>query len=316
MSKADRLQSNDKHLELVRSLPSDHVARVDLALTVACLDTSTKVLSGDRAIAASALALLFSQKRRITSIGNDNATKLIFHSVFANDNTYVDCLLMSGVERSLFTPFFTRALETRRRAEVMPQFRHLTYLVRLLDRFKSLVVERFEPLVDKHASAHVWGRRQHGILVESADVFQNHRLAVIRSTDKFDSSRGALTSYVGMWMKNAPHSSFSLAAGESFSLTRNARALIQKGRSDINNHSLPIDDALAVMAEESDAPEQESAVEDSIRNMHSLVDKMKQAGRLEEVKYALAALLYPFDLTESQKQALSRTMNPPTPPAK
>lgn len=306
--KKRRLSSQDNLLETVRSLPSDHIARIDTSIMTACVDASVKVLPGDRTVAALALGLLYNQKRRISSVNNKDLLKILFHSVLSDDETFKDCLYMSKVERNLFIPFFMKAAEKRKPVDPSAQ-RHLTILMRLLDRFRSLIVERFEPLVDKQTSAHVWGRKQHGINVDGEDARQNHRLAVIRSTDKFNPEKGTLTSYVGLWMKNAPHSSFSLATGESFKLTRSARSKIHNGKSDLNNHSVPIDDAVNSIASPSQEWEQqENDIQEKKSRLVELVSALEQSGRLDEVKYALAVMLYPFELREDQKRALQRTM--------
>lgn len=69
--------------------------------------------------------------------------------------------------------------------------------------FRNSIVQNYIRHAYKQAKMFVKAKEEKGGNFDFNDVFQNFQTAITKAVDKYDSSRGALTSYINWWVLNA-----------------------------------------------------------------------------------------------------------------
>ena len=307
-TKTRRLHSNDPLLDRIRNTPSDRLAEVEKAMVSALMATVVLIKPDDRTCASAVLSFSTSKKRTVTSLSVRDAVALMFNSIFMKDDDYAKSMMAAGVERSILIASFSSAVShVSLNPNLVPAQRHASVLFEQFRRLRALIVERFEPLTDRQSSLQTWIQNSNGRFSELEDNQQNHRIAVMKAADKFNPDKGTITSYVGLWMKNAPHSAFAMSVGESFSISRATRSKIAEGDDNggVRNFGIPLEAALEVPAVES---EPDTEREDQER-LASLVRILRAQNRLAPFRGALAVALFNYTLSPQELSVQNAVKN-------
>lgn len=166
--------------------------------------------------------------------------------------------------------------------------------------FKGMVAEKFIRLAFVDSGKAVSETALH---IDRKDIFHNFMLSTARAIDKYDASRGALTSYIRMWFMDAKTAKGnSHEYNTSFSVpTPMRKKLLAEGRM-VGNLSVQMDE---------DA-------ENAPTNQPTLIDSLIEAQELDRVSniavradpFGLASLIHdiPYHLTDDDKKLLADTV--------
>lgn len=228
---------------VVRKLPSDQIARVMEFYNIRIVQVICEHTDIGLDIAARCLGFIIKNRRKITPVDRDIAiTALTYGMLYPK---YLPVIIRAlRIEQSIVFG----SLNAEKLLEIPePAARHLDALISDFEAFRAAVIRRYEPLAIKQASAFVWARRNSGITIEYSPTLNNFQLAVAKAVDRFDVNSGTLTSYVGMWLKNAWGSYFNLHLGESYAISRSVRTKIARKELNLNNHAITMEHADGVI---------------------------------------------------------------------
>ena len=110
----------------------------------------------------------------------------------------------------------------------------------LMYEFRNGVVEQYNKLASKMAAAYISDKPNFSY----RDVHQNFMAAITKAVDKYDSSLGALTSYVKFWVRNAQsytNPEHGHEYGIAYTIPQQQRERIAQGRSGEINYSVSLD---------------------------------------------------------------------------
>ena len=296
---------------VIRPMTSDQISRVQDRYTEMMLEPVAMYTNVVFEGLSEALFLLTNKRRKISSHNRDEMIARLFALMAGEREGMVGALMTMGIERNILLDMIYQAMVDDSvflpGVEPEPLRRHLQVLLADLELFRSIVLNRYIPLITKVSGSFVWGRRQNGLLVESDDAGQNFYMTALRSLDKFDSDNGVLTTFIGRWLRNASHSLFNLHLGESYSITRGVRSKIYNGEADYNNHAVTIHDnpkIEAIVAEEPEALDVEFA--DLLRDTTVV---LRAGNRIRNFKLALLTSRASFTLTPAEIEAQQATRN-------
>lgn len=105
--------------------------------------------------------------------------------------------------------------------------------------FRNRIVEQYIKHARKAARNHI---REHAGQFDFNDVAQNLLTAVTRAIDKYDSSRGALTSYVNFWILNAfGNSEYGHEYGTAYAVSQQQKRRMASGATTDVNFAVSLD---------------------------------------------------------------------------
>lgn len=133
--------------------------------------------------------------------------------------------------------------------------------------FKTSIVSQFINLAHKYTSTQIKHKNKN---LNYDDLFQNIISAVSKAIDKYDSSKGALTSYVKYWIINAQNQDNSHIDGLAYEITNNQRQKVARKEVADVNFSSSLSEAQHVVQENS-SPEEILEEKDSMQRMLYLV---------------------------------------------
>lgn len=119
-------------------------------------------------------------------------------------------------------------------------------------QFKSTILSQFINLAHKYTSTQIKHKNKS---LNYDDLFQNIVAAVSKAIDKYDSSKGALTSYIKYWIINAQNQNNSHIEGQAYEITYNQRQKVAKKETLDLNFSTSLSDAHRNSAVDYDSPE-------------------------------------------------------------
>ena len=93
-------------------------------------------------------------------------------------------------------------------------------------KFKSSILQQYINLTHKYASSHIKHKNKN---LNYDDLFQNIVTAVSKALDKYDSRKGALTSYAKYWIINALNQDNSHGEGLAYEVSQTQRQKNGKG---------------------------------------------------------------------------------------
>lgn len=136
---------------------------------------------------------------------------------------------------------------------------HLFSTLRIVEQYLGLAYEFRNNIVNqylKHAykQAHTFCKQKVGTF-NFNDLYQTLMAAIIKAIDKYDSSRGALTSYINYWILNAmtySNTSFGYEYGVAYSIPQLQRKTIQGDRHAEVNFSVSLDQLIGAEDESTD----------------------------------------------------------------
>lgn len=181
--------------------------------------------------------------------------------------------------------------------------RHYTSLY---DKFKGMVVAKYRRFVLSQARIAI---ENSALPMDLQETIKNYMMAVSKALDKYNSNRGALTSYIQQWLKNErTNPEFDPRYAQSFGLSGGSRREVAgryaSGASGVNNFALSLSvDSVAQRAEQIDLEDSLAADDLVLRREH--FEKMKRlAGWAPNARVAMLALGIPFMLESDELAAL------------
>lgn len=111
-------------------------------------------------------------------------------------------------------------------------------------KFRNQIVEHY--LKHGYKQAHAFFKTK-GLNYSFSDLYQSIMTAVTKAIDKYDSSMGALTSYINFWVLNAqtyPGSNYGHEYGIAYTLPQGQKRKIQGKATDQVNFSVSLDSVL------------------------------------------------------------------------
>lgn len=171
--------------------------------------------------------------------------------------------------------------------------------------YRAEVVEQYLKFATSQAKLHM--NSNSGINIDFHDLRQNIYKAIIVALDKYDYSRGALTSYIGWWVLNAKKSVTDHEYGIAYSLPQAQKQKIATGNSNDVNFSVSLDSLSDDDSENKDLHEilsgsteleQEVSIDQETVNTRQLIKSVDVKG--------IAMLLLDIEesFTSDEKQAM------------
>lgn len=136
------------------------------------------------------------------------------------------------------------------RDQMFPAINVAQDYLELAYRFRNSIVENYIKKAHKQAHAFV---KMKGNNFDFQDVSQNFLTAITRAIDKYDSSKGAITSYINWWVINAQSSSqeHDHEYGVAFTIPQLQRRKLAQGEKGDINFSVSLDALLKNKDDES-----------------------------------------------------------------
>lgn len=111
--------------------------------------------------------------------------------------------------------------------------------------FRNSIVENYIKHAYKQAKIFVKAKAEKGVQIDFDDAFQNFQTATTKAVDKYDSGKGALTSYIKWWILNAQSGSntdHGHEYGIAYSIPQLQRKQMARGNSNTDvNFSVSLD---------------------------------------------------------------------------
>lgn len=267
----------------IRMMPSDTIA-VLMAFYIEGIIRTVSAMSPElmRDVICYCIATLVKNRKKVVgdkSLTRDASIVMLYRLLWKPEEV-ADTILSMKLEHVLILKIAAKTLTEGH--GTVAQRRNLAVLLDDVVAIRGMIVSRYSPLIRKRSSAHVWGRKTTGINLDLDDTTQNFSAAVLKALDRYDSGAGSLTSYVGVWMRDAASSNMS-PVGESFSITRSGRAAIVDGRAAVNNKSVSLEDAHHV-ADEAISFESPSEID------LGFLDTVIKTGRASDFAHALVVI--------------------------
>jgi RNA polymerase sigma factor (sigma-70 family) len=128
------------------------------------------------------------------------------------------------------------------------------------------ILSQFINLAHKYTSTQVKHKNKN---LNYDDLFQNIITAISKAIDKYDSSKGALTSYVKYWIINAQNQNNSHTDGLAYEITYTQRQKVAKKETSEVNFSTSLYDSSNIS--DSSSPESITEEKDSINRILKLI---------------------------------------------
>ena len=169
-------------------------------------------------------------------------------------------------------------------------------------KFKQMVVEKYIKLA--YAESCKTKKLSNNINIDSEELFKNLILAIDRAIDKYSPERGALSSYVQWWFKDAKiNSEFGHEYGQTMQVSGGTRRSIadkhSKGLFHLNTFTQNIQDHLDI--ESDDNTEQDLMNRQQENSLLIMINKLKNCN------LAKLFLEVPYILSPTDKQKLLKT---------
>lgn len=162
-------------------------------------------------------------RRKFSGIGNKKKVDNLLSIFLLTDNINLKIKILKklGLDRSILTQCIDYFLNTSDN-ETLKDFCNVYYKEYL--NFKSMIVEKYIRLAYLEASKSVKGC---GLSIDQEELFKNLLLAVCKAIDKYNPDKGALTSYIQWWFKDAKtNPEFQHTYNQSYSVSATGRKKI------------------------------------------------------------------------------------------
>lgn len=220
------------------------------------------------------------RKRKVSSLSREDLIQLLCNYLSSRDREHKLSLLRSArLERTFFYGFVvnflkevqgyeTLYLEMKQEKDKLKRLEHKRRLaatensvgfsreklfpsIRMCADYLSLMYEFRNRIVSnyiRHAYNYAAGKcsASAGRQIDHKDLHQDMLAAVIKSLDKYDASKGALTSYVDFWLLNATNAGqdHGHEYGIAYSIPHNQRKAIAEGESAAVNFAVSLEQQL------------------------------------------------------------------------
>lgn len=273
--------------------------------------------------------LVKNKKRKLTSIPRETAISYLIKSLATEDpKKKLNFLVKASIERGFIHTFAYKVLsETKGFSRLYWQwlktqdesvYYRMLAVVRYLgfssvdslyssiptiqDYLKN-VYEYRNRIVDSYQK-HVYKQAKNFIKsnpysqYDLHDVVQSFLLSITKALDKYDSSKGALTSYIGWWLLNAQTcKSSNYEYGIAFAVPQNYKKTIAVGDSDYKNISVNYDD-VATTVQSTCYTEKDGEYESLKDEEHEIVRKLAKKADIK----GCARLFFDIEETFSEEE--------------
>lgn len=161
------------------------------------------------------------------------------------------------------------------REQLLPFYWHTKDQLELFLKFKEQVLSQYVNLAKQYAN---YQQQNSQKSINYDDLFQNIIAAISKALDKYDSAKGALTSYVKYWITNAQNQDNSHVTNLAYEIPLTQRRKIAMGQEGDANFGISIDQtdddqqSLAdKIGDDSDNPEKVIEKRDTVRRVSQLV---------------------------------------------
>ena len=161
-------------------------------------------------------------------------------------------------------------------------FRNSTEFLRLMIEYRNSIVSEYMRFMYKQASAYCKNTNHN---YDFYDVSQNFLAAVVRAIDKYDSDKGALTSYINWWILNSQTCNTDQHEyGIAYSLpSQQKKEIARKNVSNVNNFSVSLDSF-------ADLDEDSCSLLDFLTTSESVVENLLQQEKITRVQRLIKAV--------------------------
>lgn len=202
---------------------------------------------------------------------------------------YQKYMVSSGVERQRYEGKL-RAIESLVGAPRLKLFnarQSIQDYMELMYKFRNSIVEQYLKFAFKQAKIFV---AQKGDNFDFSDVYQNFLTAVTKAVDKYDCSKGALTSYIQYWILNAQSSTSDHGHeyGVAYTipqLQKKALAITGSNGKGVATNQVNFGVSLDQLTNEEDG----TKLSDYIESPGSIEDTLERKQELNEVRYLVKA---------------------------
>lgn len=151
-------------------------------------------------------------------------------------------------------------------------FNHVADYFHQYQVFKNKILKQYIGLTHKYASTYAKSANRS---ISTKDMSQSLLVATTKAIDKYDSSKGALTSYIQYWLMNARSSSESsfLETNVAFDIPNSHRTKIARGEDAVHNFALSLsyDSDVLEGAEQPEDIEEQLEIEANTRKLLRII---------------------------------------------
>lgn len=182
--------------------------------------------------------------------------------------------------------------------------------------FRNSIVSNYIRHAYKQAKSFVKAKAEKGVHIDFDDAFQNFQTAMTKAVDKYDSGKGALTSYINWWVLNAQSGS-NTDHGHEYGIAYSIPQLQRKQMAQNNSTDVNFSVSLDKLVGSADDAEGQTDLKDYIVGDVSPEVKLEKEQELDVIRYlakcadtrGLARLYLDIDEVFSKKElrAMRRT---------
>ena len=107
-----------------------------------------------------------------------------------------------------------------------PILKHIREMLKFYLKFKNMIIQKYLKLAYKHTVNSIYTT---GLLLDKDDLFKELILSITKSIDKYNPKKGALTTYIQWWFRNAKiNPEFGHEYGQTYSVSVTTRRKIKQ----------------------------------------------------------------------------------------
>lgn len=343
------IEDNEVELDLTKNLTGGQVQEVLDFLIVEALSPIIKNSNIFDAQVCYLLSLITrNRKRKVSALERDELSAMLCNYIASTDcNRKINILTNAKIERGFFYAFvfnFLKEVEgyvetyqtfiTERdsaehdrllgklisieqsvgisRSNLLPTINMCTDFLDLTYSFRNSIISNYIRHAYKHAKAFCANKSRN---FDFNDVHQNLLTAVTKAVDKYDSSKGAMTSYINFWILNAMTSNLEHGHeyGIAYTIPHTQRKALAEGTNTEVNFSVSLEQQIT-----SDEDGSGNTVLSHLVGDHGTDVTLEQKQELDMVRYlakhadirGIARLYMDVDefFSEKEKRKMQETM--------
>ena len=277
-------------------------AQVEYLLWLISTNRKRKLSSLERSTAVSRLAAYLSvrdRRQRFEFVRNARVERFFIHKflttfVEANEHyvkQYKEFLREPSEEKKIALDRYASQVGRCERGDLYVALKICMAYLKRFYSYRNSIVGHYVKIANKWAKAHITqtGRSSYKDLVQSIIK------AVITALDKYDSRKGALTTYITFWTKNAMRSSKEHEYGVAYTVPQSQRKKMFEGTSSSINFGVSLDSLYADGEDDENMAlhailSQDRTMDDDIERDESCLFVQRMAKKVDPLGVARLAL--------------------------
>lgn len=152
---------------------------------------------------------------------------------------YDKYLMDPTIERKEFLNSEATKLGFKHRSTLYTTYNNVSAYLKCFYTFRASVLENYQRHSSSQAKSHMVSSPNSQI--DYGDLRQSILRSILTALDKYDSSMGALTTYINWWIRNAQTCSYDHEYGIAYVVPQAQKRKMVDGTTDMNNFSVSMD---------------------------------------------------------------------------